>query len=182
MNVIYDLSSKVGRISFWTIDLWIWGHYTRGSRDVGWRQSPGRLYFVLWCVVVDLSYTLCSVRPSCAWNFEVTTGFLENMCTTAPSRLEMPFNEPRCDGARYHGWMWVDWILRRKYETLTTELSTEFGKLGYLYVKAWEFPHLNYKNRFYWLIHSETSSTILWVQVCSSQLAFTSLNFKSWVD
>jgi hypothetical protein len=43
---------------------------------------------------VDLSYISCYFRPSDGWNFEVTPGFLENMYTAAPSRLEMPFNEP----------------------------------------------------------------------------------------
>ena len=40
----------------------------------------------------------------------------------------------------------------------------------------------NYKNRSDGLIHPQMSSSVLWAQVCSSPLAFTSFSLKSQVD
>jgi len=51
-----------------------------GARDLG-RQSSGRLYFVRWCLIVEILYTLCSFRPSGAWDFEVAPGFVRKFCT-----------------------------------------------------------------------------------------------------
>jgi hypothetical protein len=56
------------------------------------------------------------------------------MCTTALPSLETPSNE---HGAQYRRRTGVlDLIVGRKHEKFITELSTEFGKLGYLALKV----------------------------------------------
>lgn len=93
--------------------------------------------------------------------------YVHNCTIKTPNAMQRTLSER----AQYQRWIWVFyWILPRKYETLTTELSTKFGKFAYVFVKGWEFSRLNYKNRFYGLIHSEVSSSNFLVQVCSSPL------------